>query len=208
MIENIARLVAALGLSAAATAIPAQAAAADVHDCSEGKYCFYSEPDYQGIKKEVALSPHQCYKANVSWPDGTSSRPAGIVNNRSELSQLEAFDRDSCQGQPYGLLRYKQSVPKISDRAKSFRVAPRCDIGSICIYENKDFTGKRWQVTPGRTNRCVDPGGEAWGYGFYNATNYTATFYRSIFCTILPTGGIPAGDYGAFNDQVHLVKID
>ncbi|MGW2492345.1 peptidase inhibitor family I36 protein [Streptomyces sp. NPDC001606] len=130
------------------------------------------------------------------------------MNNRSEVSQLEAFDNDSCQGQPYALMRYKNSAPKISDRAKSFRVAPVCDIGHVCIYENKDFTGKRWQIAPPYTNRCYSAADDAWGYGFYNATNYTATFYRSVLCTILPTEGIAAGRYGSFNDQVHLVKID
>ncbi|GAA2192265.1 hypothetical protein GCM10009787_09050 [Streptomyces bangladeshensis] len=210
VIKNVTRAMAAFGLVAGVmAAMPGSArAAGDVHGCSEGQYCFYSEADFQGKKKEVRLQPYTCYKATVGWPDGSSSRPVGIVNNRTEISQLEGFDNDACSGRPYAHLRYREGVARISDRAKSFRVAPRCDIGSVCLYENKDFSGRRWQINPTHTNRCFHAGDDVWGHGFYNATRYTATFYRSVFCTMLPTTGQAPGSFGTFDEKVHLVKID
>ncbi|MGW5421661.1 peptidase inhibitor family I36 protein [Streptomyces sp. NPDC003943] len=213
MIKKLSHLiaVAALGSSAVLT-LPASSSAAvsaaSAPDCSAGYYCFYSEAEYEGKKKEVRPVPGTCYQASVSWPEGGVSRPASIYNNRSEVSQLEAFDNDTCNGSPYALLAYQQGASTVSDRAKSFRVAPRCDIGTVCIYENKDFTGKRWQISLPWTNRCYYNGEDSWGYGFYNNTNYTATFYRSSLCTIFPMSGVAPHQYGSFGEKVHLVKID
>ncbi|MEU5691086.1 peptidase inhibitor family I36 protein [Actinosynnema sp. NPDC020468] len=200
-------LAVALTLVLVGSAAPALAEPA-APDCAEGNYCLWSGPDYTGQTKARALPVGQCLKPRVGWPDGTSSRLGSLYNNRTELSQLEGFDNDDCSGLPYAVVGYRQGVTSISDRLKSLRVAPRCSPGNICIYENKDFTGTRWEFGLSMTNRCFTASDDTWGYAFYNATTYEATFYASVACTFLPVGPVAPRVFGTFEKKVHFAKID
>ncbi|WP_285499068.1 peptidase inhibitor family I36 protein [Actinokineospora sp. NBRC 105648] len=194
--------------SAAMLTSAALPAAADPPpDCPDGNYCFWSQGSYQGKTKARTLPANTCFTPEVTWPDGTSSRIGSVYNNRTERSQLEAFDNPDCAGASYARVRYQQGSPQVSGRVKSLRIAPRCDVDRVCVYENADFTGAMWQVGVPYTNRCFHAEGMR-GKAYYNATGYAATFFRSTLCTILPYSPVAPWSYGSLDEAVQLVKID
>ncbi|MGW1279325.1 peptidase inhibitor family I36 protein [Streptomyces tsukubensis] len=205
----------ALGLvtAAGATLLPAVAvpvaaapAQAGVEQCPTGSLCVWSEPDFTGQFKESTLPLGTCTAPNAAWPDGTVSRIRSLVNNTS--LQLEASETESCTEGLYSIVKPNGGAKSIGDRLTSLRLAPDCDLNNVCIYENKDLSGTRWQIKPARTNQCYTGGSDAWGYSFYNNTNYEATFYESSLCTVFPAGPVAKRSFGAFTKQVGPVKID
>ncbi|MFF7803079.1 peptidase inhibitor family I36 protein [Streptomyces olivaceus] len=211
MIKKMSYLiaVAALGSSAVLTAPAAPAAAtvpaATAPDCWDGHYCLYSEDDFKGYRKGIEARVGSCVQnKEIYWPSGYIRRPASMYSNAGEATQLEMFANDNCTGAPVELLRNHRGAPQRADRVKSFRIAPRCDLNHVCLYENKDFSGKRWQINPEYTNICYSFGKDAEGHGVYNATGYPATFYR--VCSLFPRPVEPY-TYGVYENPANLAKL-
>ncbi|GGM65803.1 hypothetical protein GCM10012275_40520 [Longimycelium tulufanense] len=187
MFRRTARLVLGtlMGATLLGTALSSAASAAPADpDCGTKRVCVWSEANYTGKKKEVDTKAGQCYRLTATWPDGTSSRVASIYNNRSEVAQVEAFDDENCSNAPYALIRFKQGATGVSDRAKAIRVAPRCDGGRVCFYENGDFSGKSWASSPSLASVCYNSrhGGNV-PHAIYNMTGNTVqTFSNDGWC--------------------------
>ncbi|MER5988340.1 peptidase inhibitor family I36 protein [Streptomyces sp. NPDC001787] len=173
---------------------------------SGGKLLHLVRAGFTGQFKESALPLGQCNAPNAAWPDGTVSRIRSLANKTR--FQLEASETRSCTEGLYHVLKPGTGSNAIGDRLTTLRLAPDCDVNQVCIYENKDLTGTRWQISLARTNQCYDGGPSAWGYSFYNNTAYTATFYRSSLCTVMPAGPVAKQSFGSFDEQIGPVKID
>ncbi|MFE0382129.1 peptidase inhibitor family I36 protein [Streptomyces inhibens] len=164
-----------------ATATPAQASA---DQCPQGKVCVWSEANYGGQFKVVQGQLGQCFGLNAAWPDGTSSRIGSLMNKHR--FQVEAFDNGSCSGKPYAEVKPGQSAATVSDRAQSIRVAPVCDQGLLCLYENGDYSGKGWTFAPNWSGVCygAKSSDNVVGHAIYNRTSASlSTFTNNGLCT-------------------------
>ncbi|MFI2209834.1 peptidase inhibitor family I36 protein [Streptomyces sp. NPDC020141] len=167
---------------------------------SGGKFCIWSEPDFTGQFKESALPLGTCAAPIAAWPDGTSSRIRSLVN-RTRF-QLEASETESCTEGLYHVLKPGGGAKSVTDRLTTLRLAPDCDLNNVCVYENKDATGTRWQFRPATVNECYEGGSDVSGYAFYNNTAHSATFHHSYICTIRPTALVAKRSFGAFSEKI------
>ncbi|MDF4250374.1 peptidase inhibitor family I36 protein [Streptomyces sp. WMMB303] len=184
------------------TAVPAQAA---VDQCSTGHICVWSEPAFNGKFKEVQGSLGQCFKPQANWPGGTTSRIASLSNKYR--FQVQAYDNDSCSGQPYGIVKPDQGAEKISDRLKSLRVTPVCNPGQVCFYEKENYSGKAWGMTPKWGSICYNAkaeGAEA-PHAAYNMLGGKVTLWFTNGLCLRSKYDLPDGEFAAFDDPIHQV---
>lgn len=201
-----AALPASAGTAAAREKAPTAAVPAAAAACRwAGTYCLHQGEGFTGYTKSIDAKIDGCVPNNkIYWPSADIARPGSISSNAGGGTQLELFTNGNCSGAPTWVVTHGQGLSPAGDRVKSYRVAPRCDLNSVCIYENKDFTGKRWQIRPEYTNLCYNFGPDGEGYGVYNATGYPATFHR--VCSLFPRP-LPAYTYAVYDSPAKLVKI-
>ncbi|MFG3532870.1 hypothetical protein ACGF8B_40125 [Streptomyces sp. NPDC047917] len=109
----------------------------------------WSEEDFEGEFREV-FGPNdqvgRCYSPEINWLDGTRSTLASF-KNRSDY-QVQVYDSETCTGPPYGIVKPGGKGNNISGRLHSFRITPVCDPGCLCFFEKKNYTGKKWRISP------------------------------------------------------------
>ncbi|WP_329612633.1 peptidase inhibitor family I36 protein [Streptomyces brevispora] len=123
-------------LAVAAAPILAPAAHAAEGQCSEGKICYWSEPDYQGKLLELDGRIDSCSQAEARWPDGSASQ-INSAKNRSR-NRIEAFDSPDCSGEPYASIGPGQEGSL--GRAKSLRIAPVSTEQAVKFYLRRGDT--------------------------------------------------------------------